>query len=54
MLKHIGRKLAIAVTLAALVTPVAFAGGSPTGTDPDPGPDPPHLMHVVLEFLGLA
>ena len=25
MLKHIGRKLAIGVTLAALVTPAAFA-----------------------------
>ena len=54
MLKHIGRKLAIAVTLAALVTPVAFAGGSPTGTDPDPGPDPPGAVHIVLVLLGLA
>jgi hypothetical protein len=49
MLKHIGRKLAIGVTLAALVTPVAFA--SPTGTDPEPGPG---VVHIVLALLGLA
>ncbi len=51
MLKHIGRKLAIGVTLAALVTPVAFAGSSPTGTDPEPGPG---VVHIVLTLLGLA
>jgi hypothetical protein len=54
MLKHIGRKLAIAVTLAALINPVAFAGNTPTGTDPDPGPDPPAVVHIVLVLLGLA
>jgi hypothetical protein len=53
MLKHIGRKLAIAVTLAALVTPVAFAGGSPTGTDPEPGPNS-GMVQIVLALLGLA
>jgi hypothetical protein len=53
MLKHIGRKLAIGVTLAALITPVAFAGGSPIGTDPEPGPDP-GVVHIVLTLLGLA
>jgi hypothetical protein len=51
MLKHIGRKLAVGVTLAALVTPVAFA--SPTGTDPEPGPGP-GVVHIVLALLGLA
>lgn len=51
MLKHIGRKLAIGVTLAALVTPVAFAGSSPTGTDPEPGPG---VVQIVLALLGLA
>jgi hypothetical protein len=54
MLKYIGRKLAIGVTLAVLVTPVAFAGNSPTGTDPDPGPVPPHAVHILLTLLGLA
>jgi hypothetical protein len=54
MLKQIGRKLALGVILAALVTPAAFAGGSPTGTDPDPGPVPPSAVHVVLVLLGLA
>ncbi len=54
MLKHIGRKLAIGVTLAALVTPAAFAGSSPTGTDPDPGPDPPGMVQIVLVLLGLG
>ena len=52
MLKHIGRKLAVGVTLAALVTPVAFAN-SPIGTDPEPGPDP-GVVHIVLTLLGLA
>ncbi len=51
MLKHIARKLVLGVTLAALVTPVAFAGNSPTGTDPEPGPG---VVHIVLAFLGLA
>jgi hypothetical protein len=53
MLKQIRRKVAIGVTLAALLTPVAFAGGSPTGTDPDPGPEP-GVVHIVLALLGLA
>ena len=54
MLKQIGRKLAIGVILGALATPAAFAGHSPTGTDPDPGPDPPNVVHIVLSILGLA
>jgi len=49
MLRLIGRKLAIGVTLAVLVTPVAFA--SPIGTDPEPGPG---VVQVVLALLGLA
>lgn len=36
-----------------LTASAAFAGGSPTGTDPDPGPDPPHAIHILLEYLGL-
>jgi len=52
MLKQIRRKLAIGVTLAALVTPVAFAN-SPTGTDPEPGPDP-GMVQIALTLLGLA
>jgi hypothetical protein len=47
MLQRIARNLMIGVTLAALITPGAFA--TPTGGDPRPG-----LMHTVLEFLGLA
>jgi hypothetical protein len=54
MLKQISRKLAIGVIVGALATPVAFAGNSPIGTDPDPGPDPPNVIHVVLALLGLA
>jgi hypothetical protein len=48
MLRQIGRKAAICVTLVALVTPAAFAS-SPTGTDPEPG-----VVHTILSFLGLA
>jgi hypothetical protein len=48
MLTHIGRKLAIGVTLAALVTPVAFAA-SPIGTDPEPGPG---VVQVALAAFG--
>jgi hypothetical protein len=47
MFKQIGRKVAICVTLVALVTPAAFA--SPTGTDPEPG-----VVHTILTFFGLA
>jgi hypothetical protein len=47
MIKHITRKLAIGVTLAALITPAAFA--TPIGTDPEPG-----AVHTILVFLGLA
>jgi hypothetical protein len=50
MLKQVTRTLAIAATLVALVTPVAFAGSNtPTGTDPEPG-----VVHTILVFLGLA
>jgi hypothetical protein len=49
MLKHIGRTLAIGVTLAALVAPTAF--GSPIGTDPEPGP---RVVQVAPAPLGLA
>ena len=48
MLKQVTRTLAIAATLVALVTPVAFAS-TPTGTDPEPG-----VVHTILVFLGLA
>lgn len=48
MLKQIGRKVAICVTLVALVTPAAFAS-SPTGTDPEPG-----VVHTILVLFGLA
>lgn len=48
MFNQIGRKLAICVTLLALVTPAAFAS-SPTGTDPEPG-----VVHTILVFLGMA
>ena len=49
MLKHVTRKLAIAATIVALVTPVAFAASTPTGTDPEPG-----VVHTILVLLGLA
>jgi hypothetical protein len=48
MLNKVARKLAVGLTLAALITPVAFA--SPTGTDPEPR----GTIAVILEFLGLA
>lgn len=48
MIKQIGRKVAVCLTLVALVTPVAFAS-SPTGTDPEPG-----VVHTILAFFGLA
>jgi hypothetical protein len=51
MLKHIGRTLAIGVTLAALVAPTAF--GSPIGTDPEPGGGP-RVVQTVPAPLGLA
>jgi hypothetical protein len=47
MFKHVTRKLAIGLTLAALVTPVAFA--SSTSTEPEPG-----VVHIILVFFGLA
>jgi hypothetical protein len=47
MLKQVGRKIALCLTLAALVTPAAFA--SPTGTDPEPG-----VIHTILTLLGLG
>ena len=48
MLKHIVRKLAIGVTLAALVAPAAFAQ---TGTDPEPQEG---AVQTVLTALGLG
>jgi|HubBroStandDraft_4_1064222.scaffolds.fasta_scaffold3108604_1 hypothetical protein len=48
MLKHIARKLAIGVTLAALVSPVAFAQ---TGTDPEPQQG---AAQAILSALGLG
>jgi hypothetical protein len=47
MMKNIARNLMVCVTLAALITPGAFA--TQTGTDPEPG-----VMHTILVFLGLA
>jgi hypothetical protein len=48
MLKRIARKLVIGATLAAVVSPAAFAA-DPLGTDPEPG-----VVHHVLALLGLA
>ena len=48
MTKRIARTLMVGVTLAALITPGAFA--TPTGTDPEP----PGMVHTILVFLGLA
>ena len=42
------RKFAVVFTLAAVLGPVAFAGSSPIGTDPEP------IAHKILVFLGLA
>jgi hypothetical protein len=47
MINRITRKLAVGVTLIALVTPAAFA--KQMGTDPEPG-----VVHSILAFLGLA
>jgi hypothetical protein len=49
MTKRIARTLMVGVTLAALITPGAFAA-TPTGTDPEP----PGMVHTILVFLGLA
>jgi hypothetical protein len=49
MLNKLARKLAVGVTLAALITPVAFAA-SPTGTDPEPR----GAVAIILAFLGLT
>ena len=48
MFNRITRKIAVAATLLALVTPAAFA--TPMGTDPEPR----GAVHAVLVFLGLA
>jgi hypothetical protein len=48
MLKRFARTLVIGATLAAMVTPAAFAAGDPLGTDPEPG-----MVHVLLVMLGL-
>jgi hypothetical protein len=48
MLNSIVRKLAVGVTLAALITPIAFA--SPIGTDPEPR----GTISVILTLLGLG
>jgi hypothetical protein len=50
MLKQIGRKVAICVTLVALAAPAAFAS-SPTGTDPEPGGG---VVQTILTLLGLG
>jgi hypothetical protein len=47
MVKSIGRKLAVCLTLVALATPAALA--SPTGTDPEPG-----VVQLILAILGLT
>jgi hypothetical protein len=49
MFKPIARKLAIATTFVALVTPAAFA--TQTGTDPEPQPG---VVQIILTYLGLA
>jgi hypothetical protein len=48
MVKRIARKLVIGATLAAVVSPAAFAAGDPLGTDPEPG-----VIHTILVMLGL-
>jgi hypothetical protein len=48
MVKHIARKLAIGLTLAALVAPAAFAQ---SGTDPEPQSG---VVQTVLTLLGLG
>jgi hypothetical protein len=48
MFKRIARKLVIGATLAAVVSPAAFAAGDPLGTDPEP-----RVVHVILVLLGL-
>ena len=48
MLNSIVRKLAVGLTLAALVTPMALA--SPIGTDPEPRGG----ISVILTLLGLG
>jgi hypothetical protein len=47
MFKRIARTLVIGATLAAVVSPAAFAA-DPLGTDPEPG-----VVHTILVFLGL-
>jgi hypothetical protein len=46
MFKRIARTLVIGATLAAVVSPAAFA--DPLGTDPEPG-----VVHTILVLLGL-
>jgi hypothetical protein len=46
MFGRIVRTLVIGATLAAVVSPAAFA--DPLGTDPEPG-----AIHTILVFLGL-
>jgi hypothetical protein len=48
MLNKVARKLAVGLTLATLITPIALA--SPTGTDPEPR----GTIAVILDFLGLS
>jgi hypothetical protein len=48
MLNKVVRSLAAGITLAALITPVAFA--KPTGTDPEPR----GRIAMILDFLGLT
>jgi hypothetical protein len=48
MLNKFARKIAVGLTLAALITPVAFA--SPTGTDPEPR----GAVAIILSLLGLG
>jgi hypothetical protein len=46
MLRRIARTLVIGATLAAVVSPAAFA--DPLGTDPEP-----KVIHTILVMLGL-
>jgi hypothetical protein len=48
MFKRIARTLIIGATLAAVISPAAFAAGDPLGTDPEPG-----VVHAILVLLGL-
>jgi hypothetical protein len=48
MFQRIARTLVIGASLAAVLSPAAFAAHDPLGTDPEPG-----VVHRILMMLGL-